>query len=135
MSATMSMLDTHPREFELDAALLSRVIDTLTECATTCTQCADACLGEDDPSAMTRCIRLDLDCADICTVTARVLSRQTEYVAEITRTQLEACVAACRACGDECRSHGDHMEHCKVCAESCQRCEEACRELLQAIGA
>lgn len=132
---TKAMLDTHPREFDLDADRLARVVDALAECATTCTQCADACLGEDDPAAMVRCIRLDLDCADICTVASRVLARQTEYDPEITRTQLEACIAACRACGEECGSHGEHMDHCRVCAESCRRCEQACRELLESIQA
>ena len=132
---TKAMLETHPREFELDADLLARVVDAMAACATTCTQCADACLGEDDPSSMARCIRLDLDCADICTVASRVLVRQTEYEPEITRTQLHACIAACRACADECASHGEHMDHCGLCAAACRRCEEACRELLESIEA
>ena len=34
--------------------------------AQVCTACADACLGEDDVGELTRCIRLDLDCADLC---------------------------------------------------------------------
>jgi hypothetical protein len=85
---------------------------------------------------MVKCIRLDLDCADICFATSRVVSRQTEYDAKVTRSQLEACVTVCKSCGDECEQHGQHgMDHCRVCAESCRRCEQACTSLLQAMGA
>ncbi len=133
MSKVEEMLRTYPGEFGFDSGELARTIDTLIECATVCTQCADACLGEDGLSPeLARCIRLDLDCADVCTATARVLARQTEYVAELSRAMLEACVVACRTCAAECEGHGDHMDHCRVCAETCRRCEEACTQLLAA---
>jgi hypothetical protein len=82
---------------------------------------------------LVKCIRTCLDCADICTATLRVVSRQTEYDANITRPQLEACVAVCRSCGDECERHAEMHEHCRVCAEACRRCEQACNELLTAM--
>lgn len=133
MAPAIEMLETYPRKFNLDAGVLARAIDALVECANTCTQCADACLSEEDVASMVRCIRLDLDCADICLTTSRVVSRQTEYDANVTRPQLEACIAACKSCGDECERHGPHMAHCRVCAETCRRCEQACAELLDAI--
>jgi hypothetical protein len=63
----------------------------------------------------------------------RVLSRQTEYDANLTRPQLQACVAACKSCGDECERHAQMHEHCRVCAEACRRCEQACNQLLAAM--
>jgi hypothetical protein len=63
----------------------------------------------------------------------RVLSRQTEYDANLTRPQLQACVAACKSCADECERHAEMHEHCRVCAEACRRCEQACNELLAAV--
>lgn len=135
MATAREMLETYPRSFNVDADLLARTIDALVSCANTCTQCADACLSEPDlSSALARCIRTDLDCADICSTTSRVLSRQTEYDANVTRAQLEACIVACRTCGDECEGHADHMAHCRVCAESCRRCEQLCQELLAAMA-
>ncbi|WP_368680519.1 four-helix bundle copper-binding protein (plasmid) [Rhodococcus opacus] len=104
------------------------------ECAQTCTACADACLGEDSVADLTHCIRTDLDCADLCETTGRVLSRQTGNNAEVTRAVLEACAAACKSCGDECAQHSSHHEHCKICADACQRCEQACRDLLTSLG-
>lgn len=133
MANAQEMLDTYPRSFNVDGALLARAIDALVECANTCTQCADACLSEQDVASMVKCIRLNLDCADVCTATSRVVSRQTEYDANVTRALLEACIAACKSCGDECEGHGQHMAHCRICAESCRRCEAACKELLTAM--
>ena len=133
MTHAQAMLDTHPRSFDLDRAVLAATIDALVDCANTCTQCADACLSEGDP-ALAKCIRLNLDCADICNTMSRVVSRQTEYDANVTRPLLEACIAVCRACGDECEGHADHMEHCRICAEQCRRCEESCRSLLAAMA-
>lgn len=134
MSSAQQMLETYPRSFNLDASQLTEAIEVLLACAQACTACADACLAEDDVTAMVKCIRTNADCADICETTMRVLSRQTEYDANVTRAQLQACVQACTSCGDECERHGNSgMEHCRVCAEACRRCERACQELIEAI--
>lgn len=126
------MLDTHPQPSQLDRAALRECIEACFGCAQACTACADACLGEEQVSQLVRCIRLNLDCADICDTTGRVLSRQTEPEPGLLRAQLQACAEACRACGAECERHAGHHEHCRVCAESCRRCEEACNRLLAA---
>ena len=129
------MLDTYPREFDVDRQLLVRCIEACYDCAEACTQCADDCLSEQTVQELVKCIRLNLDCADVCATTGRVVSRQTEYDANVTRAMLQACIAVCRSCGDECELHGNHgMEHCKVCAEECRGCELACQSLLEAIG-
>ena len=80
------------------------------------------------------CVRTDLDCADLCATTVKVLSRHTGYDANITRAQLQACIAACKACGDECEKHAGMHEHCKVCAQACRACEQACSALLASIA-
>ena len=101
------------------------------ECAQACT--ADADLSEHNLTEMIKCIRLCLDCNDVCTATVGVLSRQTNYDASITRPLLEACVATCQSCGDECERHAQHHEHCRICLDACRRCEQACRELLAVL--
>lgn len=134
MPKAKEMLDTYPRTFNVDGDVLARTIEALVECANTCTQCADACLSEQDVASLVKCIRLNLDCADVCATTSGVVSRQTEYDANLTRPQLDACIAACKSCGDECEAHAEQMAHCRVCAESCRRCEQACRELHSAMA-
>ena len=131
---TAEMMKSYPAEINLDRELLGRAVDALVACAQACTACADACLSEESVAELRKCIRSDLDCADICETTARVLSRHTGYDANITRAQLQACIQACKSCGEECASHADMHDHCKVCAEACRACEQACTELLAAIG-
>jgi hypothetical protein len=113
--------------------VLAATIDALNDCAQACTADADDDLSEQNLTEMVKCIRLCLDCADVCTATVRVTSRQTNYDANVTKPLLEACVATCKSCGDECERHAQHYEHCRVCAEACRRCEQACRELLDAM--
>jgi Domain of Unknown Function (DUF326) len=105
----------------------------VSDCAQACIADADDDLSEQNIAEMVKCIRLCLDCADVCAATVGVTSRQTEYDANVTRPLLEACVAACRSCGDECERHAGRYEHCRVCAEACRRCEQACRQLVAAM--
>lgn len=130
---TIEMMGTYPAEINLDRQLLARVVDALVECSQACTACADACLSEEMVADLRKCIRTNLDCADSCAATARILSRHTGYDANLTRAHLEACIAACRACGDECSQHAEMHEHCRVCADVCRACEDACTELLNAL--
>jgi hypothetical protein len=134
-SWTARMLQTYPKDLGgVDQEKLRACIEACFECEQVCTACADACLSEDMVAELTKCIRTDLDCADQCGTTGRILSRHTGYDANVTRGALEACATACKACGDECEQHASMHEHCKVCAEVCRRCEQACRQLLSALG-
>jgi hypothetical protein len=131
---TTDMLRTYPATLHLDRDRLAHAIESLAECAQACTACADACLSEEMVADLRTCIRRNLDCADSCGATARILSRHTGYDPTTTRAHLEACIAACRACGDECAQHADMHEHCRVCAEACRACERACQDLLAAMS-
>ena len=62
-------------------------------------------IGLHRPCELTKCIRTNLDCADLCEATGRILSRHTGYDANLTRAALEAC----------------------------RRCENACAELLNTL--
>ncbi|GAA1580436.1 four-helix bundle copper-binding protein [Kribbella sancticallisti] len=135
MTVVEQMLETYPKDLgQVDQGKLSACIQACIDCAQACTACADACLSEDKVAELTKCIRDNLDCADLCDTTGRVLSRHTGYDANLTRTVLEACAAACRTCGDECERHADMHEHCRICAATCHRCEQACQALLDSLG-
>jgi hypothetical protein len=96
------------------------------------TSCADACLAEATVKDLVRCIRLNLDCADVCESTGRLLGRMTEPDAGLLQAQLQACLEACRVCGAECEKHASMHEHCRVCAEACRACADACERLTAA---
>lgn len=132
-ATTMPMLKSYPGELNMDRDRLGLAIDKLVSCGEACTACADACLGEADIATLNKCIRTNLDCADICDTTARVLSRHTGYDANISRTLLEACAMACAACATECDRHAGRHEHCRICAAACRACEQSCRDLLATI--
>ena len=128
------IIERHPRTVSLDRDLVLRCIDECVDCAATCTSCADACLGEADVPELVRCVRLNLDCADVCDAVGRVVTRQTEPDLGVLRAAIEACLVICRACGDECERHAAHHEHCRVCAEVCRSCEQACSDLLASMA-
>jgi hypothetical protein len=44
----LEMLNAYQRDFNVDSSQLVTAIEALEDCANTCTQCADACLSEQD---------------------------------------------------------------------------------------
>ncbi|MGB3487079.1 MAG: four-helix bundle copper-binding protein [Xanthobacteraceae bacterium] len=122
------MISTHPDVHGRPNDALIRCIEECYSCAQTCTSCADACLAESKVRDLTQCIRMNLDCADICNITGRIATRRTGSDEEIIRRVLDACGAACRLCGEECQRHASMHEHCRVCAEACRSCMQACEE-------
>jgi hypothetical protein len=133
MSFAAPMARTHPRP-KHDSEQRIACIRACFDCAQACTACADACLAEVDPKTLDRCIGLNLDCADLCTATGRIISRQTAFDPELAAAALRACATACRLCADECESHPG-MEHCRICGEACRQCEQACDALLARLAA
>ena len=73
MSYARQMLDTYPRTFNVDADLLAAAIDALDDCAQACNADNTADLSEQNVVEMVTCIRLCLDCVDVCTATSRAL--------------------------------------------------------------
>jgi len=133
MSYARQMLDTFSRTVSVDADVLAAAIDAMNDCAQACTADNAADLSEPNLADMVRCIRLCLDCTDICATAAAVTSRLVEYDPGVLRPLLESCVAICHSCGDECERHAPMHAHCRVCAQACRRGEQACRALLAAL--
>ncbi|GAB4098304.1 four-helix bundle copper-binding protein [Sinomonas halotolerans] len=131
------MIGAHPERGGtpgLDREKLAACIRACFESAQACTACADACLAEDAVAELARCVRIDLDCADVCSATGNLLSRHSGEDLRMVRIAVEACRIACASCAVECEQHADHHEHCRLCAEACRRCERACAELLASMG-
>lgn len=92
-----------------------------------CVRSCETCIGNGLPggSAMAECLRLCLECADLCQATARVMIRKSPNAAKWA----EFCATICEACAMECDKHD--MEDCRRCAEVCRRCAEECRAIAQ----
>lgn len=134
MSLPAQMLGSHPAaSMPVANNEIAGCIQACVECAQACVACADACLAEPMVAELVRCITTDLNCADICESTGRVLTRQAGADRATIFRMLQSCAAACRACGDECETHSEAHAHCQLCAAACRRCEQACRDLLDTL--
>jgi hypothetical protein len=130
MRQARAMISSHPDVKGSVSDRLIRCIEECSACAQACTFCADACLAEREVDKLKQCIRLDLDCADLCAAAVALASRRTGSNVEVLRSVIEACAMACKVCGDECEKHAHAHEHCRICAEACRSCEQACRDAL-----
>ena len=128
------MIASHPDVKGNYSAPLVHCIDESFACAQTCISCADACVAEPRVEMLRQCIRLNLDCADICHAVGALASRRTGSNEEILRQAILLCEAACAACAEECEKHASQHEHCKICAQHCRACEEACHVAARGIG-
>jgi hypothetical protein len=133
MTSLKRLLETHPHPAGSNGDAARDCILACSECAQACTICADACLSEQAHLAMlVGCIRLNLDCADVCRVTAQLLTRPSHRDAPALQAQLEACIQICKACADECSKHTS-MSHCRICADVCRDCAKACEAMASAL--
>ena len=104
-----------------------QIVAALYNCVAECNHCANACLNEQDVKMLSTCIKLDLDCAEICSAAASLLARDSEHGHHL----LKECVEVCNKCADECEKHAAMgMEHCRVCAEACRACADVCSKHL-----
>jgi hypothetical protein len=133
MQSIREMIFAHPHVRGADSDALLRAVETAGECAAICFSCADACLGEAGVQDLMQCIRLNLDCAEVCRATAAIAARRSGGNVPVIRAMLEACVLACRRCGEECQRHAQMMEHCALCAAACGECESACRQAAEGL--
>ncbi len=117
----------------VDPNTVAACLEACAACALACQACADACIGAPDVRALRRAIRLNLDSADICDCTARLLARSIEIEPRLLRAQVETCARACALTGNECERHISHHSHCRACALACRACAEACGALLREL--
>ncbi|CQH53590.1 uncharacterized protein HHUB_1981 [Halobacterium hubeiense] len=95
-------------------------IENCNEAAEICEWCADECLG--DPE-MEECARLCRDVADLTSLHARFMARDSQYSGDLAAV----CADACEACAEECEQHD--ADHCQECADVLEKCAESCRSM------
>jgi len=85
-------------------------------------------MGETKTELLRDCVRLNLDCADVCALTGHLVSRAFSAEPKLVQAQLEICANLCAACEAECRQLARLHDHCLICAQACSQCEGLCRE-------
>jgi hypothetical protein len=86
-----SIISTHPDVRGNVNESLLRCIEACFDCGQSCVACADACLAEDMVMDLRQCIRLDLDCADVCFAVGKLASRRTGSNEACLKGMIEAC--------------------------------------------
>ena len=99
-------------------------IQNCQKCVQACEQLIQHCLSMGGLHSETRHIRLLQDCADICDLSARFMSRNSEHH---TRT-CEACALVCLSCAQDCERFG-HDEMMKACAHICLANADSCQRM------
>lgn len=101
-----------------------KAIELCYECAESCDADANDDLEEKDLKKMVHCIKLDADCAEICIMTARYMSRDSV----LSEAACAMCAEVCDACAEECERH-KNMEHCMKTASVCRAAAKECRRV------
>jgi hypothetical protein len=132
MQQHQETLSPDPDHHHLAALTQRECVEACVEAEVVCVACADACLTEEDIAGLRRCIRINLDCADVAGATARMLARRLSD-ARLLRAQVEACARACAVCAESCQEHANVHEHCRICADACHRAAERCGAVLREL--
>lgn len=82
------------------------------------------CLGKGDKHAEPSHIRLLIDCAEVCKLSAALMARESDYASKLCAL----CAEICDACADSCDSIPDD-EQMQKCAETCRACARDCRAM------
>ena len=106
---------------------MKRSIDACNDCAIACDHCASASLMEQDVRSLTRCIALDIDCAETCRTSVALMSRGSELAGVFC----EVCAQFCDACAEECAKYP--YDHCRECIQACRRCAAECRRMASSM--
>ncbi|MDF9745049.1 four-helix bundle copper-binding protein [Natrinema salsiterrestre] len=100
---------------------MEECIDSCFECVQACEWCADECADEGEE--MAKCVRLCRDVADIASLHARFMVRNSSYHEELAEMNADLC----EECADECERHD--AKHCQVCVDVLRKCAETCRNM------
>jgi hypothetical protein len=129
---TKEMLDAVRTRIPLATDDVAAAIDACLRCTQTCTTCANADLAEENVDELAVCAARCLNCADVCDLTARLLSRPAHWDLYVIHRLLQACARTCDSSAEECARHAQHHRHCAICEKVCRACGQACAALLEA---
>lgn len=101
---------------------MQRCIRLCRDCHARCIELLDHCVTLGGRHVAPAHIRLLMDCAQLCTVTADFMARAS---ALHDRT-CTLCAEACRRCAESCAQLAGSDQLLKQCAELCRHCAESC---------
>ena len=105
-------------------------IQNCQDCHRACLQTLTYCMGQGGRHGRPEHLRLLMDCAQICAVSADFMLRASD----LHRYTCGACAEVCRRCADDCAAMGDDLRM-KALADTCRHCAESCAAMAAGHGA
>jgi len=106
----------------------SQLVESLENCDALCNNCVTSSLDEDNIQPLSACIKLSIDCADICHLALKLLTRDSSH----TVSAVELCMTICGECAAECEKHD--YDQCRLSTRACRQCESHCRIYLEQVA-
>lgn len=100
-----------------------KCIDECNKCAQACYECFEACINEPDLNSRRSCVKILIECANMCTMSSGIMSMNGQFAKE----HCKMCATVCDKCAQECAMFKD--EHCQKCANECRTCAYECRKM------
>lgn len=94
-------------------------------CHQSCAQMINHCLQKGGLHASPDHIRTLMDCAEICSVAADFMIRNSDLHPSTCRV----CAEVCMACAQSCERLDSQDEMMKSCAEICRQCADSCEKM------
>jgi hypothetical protein len=108
---------------------LDELQNSLADCRIACGHAADTWLANSPLAAdALRCIRLLLDCADLCAAAEELLPLLPEVNHSLVRSRLLTCAVACERCVRDALRYRSGPAGASI--ETCRRAGHVCREVL-----
>ena len=108
--------------------------EAMNQCMKNCNECSEICmktimhcLQKGGDHASPEHIRLMMDCAEICKMSASFMARGSDHAGRIA----EICAEICEKCAESCEAMADDSEMAR-CADICRQCAESCRSMVNA---
>ena len=98
-------------------------ISRCSDCHQVCLETLAYCIEKGGEHAEASHLRLLMDCAQICHLSADFIVRKSEFGEQACNL----CGDICERCADSCDAIGDDAQM-QRCAEVCRNCAQACRE-------
>ena len=127
-NTTGSAQETKPVVHKLTAEQ-EDCVKTAASCALQCEICQRHCsnLLAAGETKHANTMRLCQDCAEFCSLSARLVARR----GPTWQLSIDTCAKICDACAKRCQEFND--DHMKRCGKSCQDCAKSCRALLATV--
>jgi len=101
-------------------------IENCLNCARACEELISHCLFRGGEHASSAHIKVLMDCAEVCTVSANFMTRGSDFHVETC----ELCASVCAACAIDCARLAHDDEMMARCADICRQCAESCKMMV-----